>query len=63
MWALYAGLDKVLSVLGQKHIISLAGLKYSNTTNGLVGNVTFSVLPEISSIMTILLLLVSFIVI
>lgn len=63
MWALYAGLDKVLSVLAQKHIISLAGLKDSNTTNGLVGNVTFSVLPEISSIMTILLLLVSFIVI
>lgn len=60
---MYAGLDKVLSVLAQKHIISLTVLKDSNTTNGLVGNVTFSVLPEISSIMTILLLLASFIVV
>lgn len=62
IWALYAGLDKILSFLVKRGVLSFPIAENSNTTNGLVGNVTFGVLPEITSLFTILLMLVSFIV-
>ena len=60
VWALYAGIDRVLSFIYTRFLH--LPVRQSNTANGLVGIVSFSVLPEISSVMTIVLMLTSYMV-
>ena len=59
-WALYAGFDRAFGFVVRKccSLGYLCGiqLSQSNTVDGKVGTVSFSVLPEISSIFTILLM-------
>ena len=67
IWAIYAGIDRVLAsvVTHLCHGYDLfcrIPVKSSNTANGIVKVASFSVLPEIPSIITILLMLGSYIV-
>jgi len=68
IWAIYAGIDRILASL-LTYLCRMRGLfckipvKTSNTANGIVEIASFSVLPEIPSIITILLMLGSYIVV
>ncbi|KAK8799926.1 hypothetical protein WA588_002747 [Blastocystis sp. NMH] len=66
LWALYAGIDRILAALlpalcRLRGVFCHIPVLPSNTADGRVEIATFSVLPEVSSILTILLMLGSYI--
>lgn len=68
IWAIYAGIDRILASLltylcHMRNLFCEIPVKASNTANGIVKIASFSVLPEIPSIVTILLMLGSYIVV
>lgn len=67
IWALYAGFDRILasfltSLCHKRGLFCGIPVRSSNTANGIVKVASFSILPEIPSILTILLMLGSYIV-
>ncbi|KAI8644519.1 glycosyltransferase family 57 protein [Parasitella parasitica] len=57
-WALYAGADRVLIILGKKFGWSLNELAITSMTRGYVGDTQFAVLPGIEAIHTMIITLI-----